>query len=336
MTEQAKTEPTVIDKRLSLEQVNTMYGLYAPDKLAKIDQADTTANIRITAYCHSKRLQAELDSIASHPDGDPNNNRPHTLSIGIDEAGRGPLLGGVMVSAVLLPSGLSGEFAQLSGDDNFNSSALAGINDSKKLTTKRREQYAQAIQDIAIGHVLVDVPAAVIDAINILQASLLGMQLANDTLLKQLSGDIRASHGNKTLKQIQITCLVDGNRLPPLMMIGNPQSPPPDSTHSPLHKHPWQHLMQSYGWSASQLCPQAIIKGDGLYSSIAAASILAKVSRDEEMLTLAKRYPHYLIDKHKGYPTQAHLHAIAKHGVLPEHRRSFAPIKSTLFSEKTS
>lgn len=328
------TMPTVIDKHLRLEQVNAMYGLYAPDKLAKtvtkIDQTDTTANIHITACCYPKRLQAELDSITSHPDNSHSDNRPHMLSIGIDEAGRGPLLGGVMVSAVLLPSALSGEFAQLSDDDNFKSSVLAGINDSKKLTAKRREQYAQAIQDIAIGHVLVDVPAAVIDTINILQASLLGMQLANDTLLNQISDGICASHDNTILKQIQIKPLVDGNRLPPLMMA--------DSHHNNIdrktYNQTWQQLLQTYGWLASQLCPQAIIRGDALHSSIAAASILAKVHRDQQMLELAKRYPHYLIDKHKGYPTQAHLLAIAEHGVLPEHRRSFAPIKKLLIEAK--
>ncbi|OOS21997.1 ribonuclease HII [Moraxella lincolnii] len=245
----------------------------------------------------------------------------HTLSIGIDEAGRGPLLGGVMVSAVLLPTILSGTFVQLSDDINFKSSPLAGLNDSKKLTAKRREQYAQAIQDTAIGYVLVDVPAVVIDGINVLQASLLAMQLASDTMLKQISAGVYDVYGygdgggvgdKSIIKRLQIKPLVDGNRLPSLMMAD--------------HHHLWQPLIQTYDWSVSQLCPQAIIKGDMLHSSIAAASILAKVSRDKQMLVLAKRYPQYLIDKHKGYPTQAHLLAIAEHGILPEHRRSFAPI----------
>lgn len=328
MNKQVALDPLITDERLTFEQVNAIYGLYTADMVNSITHVASeyeTDRISITGYLYPNRLQKELNSPqSSFIDGkSPNMPNTHTLSIGIDEAGRGPLLGGVMVSAVLLPTILSGTFVQLSDDINFKSSLLAGLNDSKKLTAKRREQYAQAIQDTAIGYVLVDVPAVVIDGINVLQASLLAMQLASDTMLKQISAGIYDVYGydgdggvgdKSIIKRLQIKPLVDGNRLPSLMMTD--------------HHHLWQPLIQTYDWSVSQLCPQAIIKGDMLHSSIAAASILAKVSRDKQMLVLAKRYPQYLIDKHKGYPTQAHLLAIAEHGILPEHRRSFAPIKS--------
>lgn len=328
MNKQVALDPLITDERLTFEQVNAIYGLYTADMVNNIIHVSSeyeTDRISITGYLYPNRLQKELNSPkSSFIDGkSPNMPNTHTLSIGIDEAGRGPLLGGVMVSAVLLPTILSGTFVQLSDDINFKSSLLAGLNDSKKLTAKRREQYAQAIQDTAIGYVLVDVPAVVIDGINVLQASLLAMQLASDTMLKQISAGIYDVYGydgdggvgdKSIIKRLQIKPLVDGNRLPSLMMTD--------------HHHLWQPLIQTYDWSVSQLCPQAIIKGDMLHSSIAAASILAKVSRDKQMLVLAKRYPQYLIDKHKGYPTQAHLLAIAEHGILPEHRRSFAPIKS--------
>ena len=328
MNKQVVLDPLITDERLTFEQVNAIYGLYTADMVNSITHVASeyeTDRISITGYLYPNRLQKELNRPkSSFIDGkSPNMPNTHTLSIGIDEAGRGPLLGGVMVSAVLLPTILSGTFVQLSDDINFKSSPLAGLNDSKKLTAKRREQYAQAIQDTAIGYVLVDVPAVVIDGINVLQASLLAMQLASDTMLKQISAGIYDVYGydgdggvgdKSIIKRLQIKPLVDGNRLPSLMMTD--------------HHHLWQPLIQTYDWSVSQLCPQAIIKGDMLHSSIAAASILAKVSRDKQMLVLAKRYPQYLIDKHKGYPTQAHLLAIAEHGILPEHRRSFAPIKS--------
>ena len=326
MNKQVVLDPLITDEHLTFEQVNAIYGLYTVDMVNSITHVASeyeTDRISITGYLYPNRLQKELNSSkSSFIDGkSPNMPNTHTLSIGIDEAGRGPLLGGVMVSAVLLPTILSGTFVQLSDDINFKSSLLAGLNDSKKLTAKRREQYAQAIQDTAIGYVLVDVPAVVIDGINVLQASLLAMQLASDTMLKQISAGIYDVYGydgdggdKSIIKRLQIKPLVDGNRLPSLMMAD--------------HHHLWQPLIQTYDWSVSQLCPQAIIKGDMLHSSIAAASILAKVSRDKQMLVLAKRYPQYLIDKHKGYPTQAHLLAIAEHGILPEHRRSFAPICS--------
>lgn len=286
-------------QNLTLKQINATYDLYQPDVVNKV--ANHAINdVCLTGYLNKTQLQKELDILASV------NSHAHQLSIGIDEAGRGPLLGGVMVAGVLLPSVLSGELTGLSIDAQFIKSPLAGIKDSKKLSEKRRQQYVKAIKNTAIGYVLVDVPAAVIDAINILQASLLGMQLAGDALLKLL-----ANHIHQAIESVQVEILIDGNQLPPLMM---------------HDKSRWQRWLYDEGWQASQIYPQAVIKGDDLYSSISAASILAKVNRDEQMQQLAKRYPNYLIDKHKGYATKTHLLAIAEHGVLPEHRRSFAPI----------
>ncbi|GIU10048.1 ribonuclease HII [Shewanella sp. c952] len=181
---------------------------------------------------------------------------------GVDEVGRGPLIGNVVTAAVIL-------------DPN---NPIVGLNDSKKLSEKKRELLYEQIQQKALS---VSVGAATpieIDEINILHATMLAMQRAVAGL---------------SIKPTSV--LVDGNRCP-------------------------DFGMQSH----------AIIKGDGLIDAISAASIVAKVVRDREMDVLAAQYPEYGFEKHKGYPTKAHFEALAKYGVLAEHRKSFRPVREAM------
>lgn len=185
----------------------------------------------------------------------------YPLSVGVDEAGRGPLAGEVVAAAVILPAhhGLA-------------------LQDSKTLTAAKRETLAVAIKSLAIDYAIVGASPAQIDQLNILQATLWAMQQA----IAQLKAPFQQVY-------------VDGNRCPQI----------------------------------SQTC-HALVKGDARLDIISAASILAKVHRDQQMAELAKRYPDYGFEQHKGYPTPAHLAAIAQWGVLAEHRRSFKPIKNSL------
>lgn len=223
-----------------------------------------------------------------------------TLSIGIDEAGRGPLLGSVVVAAAILLPEHSGEF----GECDLTQTELASLNDSKKLSEKKRTVLDEVIKKNALAYAMVEVPAGVIDVVNILQASLLGMRLAGDVLLQQLSSVLNKNE----LMNLSIQLHYDGNKLPLL------------------------NTQQYAEWGYQPTCIQhtAVIKGDGKLTDIAAASVLAKVTRDDQMYELAKEYPDYGIDKHKGYPTKQHFAMLEKYGVLPEHRRSFAPVKRLL------
>ena len=179
-----------------------------------------------------------------------------TAVCGIDEAGCGPLAGPVYAAAVIL-----------NPDD-----PIEGLNDSKKLTEKKREALYPQIKERALAWAIASATAQEIDEINILQARLLAMRRAVELL------EIKPDHA-----------LVDGNRDPNI----------PD---------------------VSSLL---IVGGDGKSASIAAASILAKVTRDHVMLELDKQYPQYLFAKHKGYPTKLHVEKLLEHGACPEHRQTF-------------
>ena len=177
------------------------------------------------------------------------------LVCGIDEAGRGPLAGPVCAAAVILPENID----------------IPGLNDSKKVTPKKREMLFDVITKAAVAYGIGWADENEIDCVNILNATFLAMRRAIFSL------------GTKP-----DCALVDGNRDPRL--------------------------------NIPTLC---IVKGDGKSPSVAAASILAKVSRDRYMAELDKRYPQYLFAKHKGYPTKLHYEMILKHGVSPVHRKSF-------------
>lgn len=231
---------------------------------------------------------------------------PMPLQIGVDEAGRGPLLGSVNVASAILPSTWSG----LIEDKPLQRTPLAILTDSKQLSEKKRDMLYPLVQQHALGYVIADIPAAVIDQLNILQATMLGMRLCTEVLLKRIGEQVRVTSKTQSeaLKSLHFEALFDGNRCP-------------DLDYTELAK---------FGIDSLAIDCQAWVKGDARHTSIAAASILAKVSRDHRMYELDAQYPQYSIGKHKGYPTRAHMQAILDHGVLAEHRRSFAPVKRAL------
>lgn len=240
------------------------------------------------------------------------------LQIGVDEAGRGPLLGDVVVAAAILPSAWSGEIEA----QPLRGTALAILTDSKKLSEKKRDLLYPLIQQQALGYVVAEVPAVVIDQVNILQATMLGMQLCTEQLLQSIVAEVQrvgvqglgenseSGEASNTVDvaKLKVDLLFDGNRCPEF-----------DFT-----------KFAGLGIQRNRIDLQAWVKGDGRHTSIAAASVLAKVGRDLGMYELAKHYPQFGIDQHKGYPTKAHLAAIAEHGVLPTHRRSFGPVRRAL------
>lgn len=174
---------------------------------------------------------------------------------GVDEAGRGPLAGPVCAAAVILPRGL----------------VIPGLNDSKKLTDKRRRELMPIIKQEAIAYGIAFASEQEIDEINILQATFLAMKRA----LSQLEGKADFA-------------LIDGNR------------------------------QTDFG-----LPVKTVVHGDALSANIAAASILAKVTRDDLMVELSEQYPGYGFEIHKGYGTKAHYAAINSLGISPIHRRTF-------------
>ena len=181
---------------------------------------------------------------------------------GVDEAGRGPLVGSVVAAAVIL--------------DEEN--PIEGLNDSKKLSAKKREKLAVEIKLQAKSWSIATIGPEIIDEINILQASLLAMKKAIEGLV--ITPDF---------------ALIDGNKLPDL-----------------------------------DCKAEAIVKGDARVRAIAAASILAKVERDQQMLELHNEYPQYEFDRHKGYPTKVHMALLEEFGPCPEHRKTFGPVKRLL------
>ena len=175
---------------------------------------------------------------------------------GVDEAGRGPLCGPVCCAAVVLK-------------DDF---CCDEINDSKKISEKKREKLFDVIIENCVSYSIVFIDSKTIDEINILNASLYGMKQA--------------------VKELNLTpdlVIVDGNKVPHEMEIET----------------------------------KAVVKGDAKSLSIAAASILAKVSRDRYMEKLHEQYPQYRLDKHKGYPTKLHYELLAEHGIQNFYRKSF-------------
>ncbi len=179
---------------------------------------------------------------------------------GVDEAGRGPLAGPVVVAAVIL---------------NMNKK-IPGLNDSKKLSEKKREELYNIIIEEAVCWKVKVVSPEIIDEINILQATLYGMEEA--VLSLNIKPDL---------------CVIDGNKIPKKLI----------------------------GFS------KAIVKGDAKIASIAAASILAKVTRDRLMYKLHEKFPQYNFKNNKGYPTKEHIAALDKYGVLNCHRKSYKPIQ---------
>ena len=187
---------------------------------------------------------------------------PDLLVAGVDEVGRGPLVGDVVTAAVILDP----------------SKPIVGLADSKKLSDKKREALFDLIMANALSVAVGRANPEEIAQLNILHATMLAMQ--------------RAVAGLHITPEL---VLIDGNRCPELNMAS-----------------------------------QAVVKGDARVEEISAASIIAKVTRDREMLILDQQYPQFGFAKHKGYPTKLHFEMLALHGVTPQHRRSFKPVKKVL------
>src|SRR5699024_678680 len=171
------------------------------------------------------------------------NFQPTAIQIGIDEAGRGPLLGSVNVAAEILPAAWAG----LIENEPLKNTPLSILTDSKQLSEKKRDILYPLVQQHAVAHIVADIPPAVIDQVNILQATMLGMRLCTEVLLAVVAKHLNT--GDKTLFEI----LIDGNRCP-------------DLDYASLTK---------FGIQESAIDCQAWVKGDGRHTSIAAASILA-------------------------------------------------------------
>jgi len=184
------------------------------------------------------------------------------LIAGVDEVGRGPLVGNVVTAAVILDP----------------QQPIDGLADSKKLTEKQRERLYDEIIEKALAWSVASASPEEIDELNILHATMLAMQ--------------RAVLGLSVEPEY---VYVDGNRCPELPYPSEP-----------------------------------VVKGDSRIKEISAASILAKVVRDREMQALHERYPDYGFARHKGYPTPAHFAALKEHGPIPEHRRSFRPVRELI------
>ncbi|MCM5704128.1 ribonuclease HII [Larsenimonas salina] len=178
---------------------------------------------------------------------------------GVDEVGRGPLVGSVVAAAVILDP----------------ARPIEGLTDSKKLSDRKRRALDLLIRERACAFALGEASPREIDELNVYHATHLAMRRAVDGLTPSAE-----------------YLLVDGNRLP-------------------------EHALPG----------QAVVKGDLRHQAIAAASIIAKVARDDQMLELDRRYPDYGFAQHKGYPTKAHLEAIDRLGPIADHRRSFSPFK---------
>ena len=187
---------------------------------------------------------------------------------GVDEAGRGPLVGAVVAGAVVL-------------DPN---NPIEGLKDSKKLTAARREYLYEQIMSKAKAWGVGEASPAEIDEINILQATMLAMRRAIEDLTTRLG-----AWPDKAL--------IDGNRCPEL-----------------------------------PIAAEAIVKGDAKEPAISAASIVAKVTRDRQMMSLHEQHPQYGFAQHMGYPTEAHFAALKQYGVCDQHRRSFSPVRKVLES----
>ena len=283
----------------SLNQSLSKIAFY--DKQAGWQQISLPDSICVSGEFFAQRLQQDMQvqNRQTHSNDDEDKL---CFSMGIDEVGRGPLYGSVVIAAAILPQAYSVDIEIAS----LAATPLAVLTDSKKLTEKKRETLFPIIKQQAIGYVVVEIPASVIDMLNIFQATMTAMRLSAEGLVTALSQSIIADDANK---KASCMILVDGNKLP---------------------QFAWSQLRQKGIANNLDIVSEAWVKGDARHSSMAAASVLAKVTRDRQVVADALHYPEYQLDKHKGYPTKAHLAAIAQHGVLPQHRRSFAPIKKAL------
>lgn len=248
---------------------NILEGGPSQEVLQLLD-GDEREGVRKLLASYYKRLQAEAAEKARLLNMNKYENQLYKegfkLLAGVDEAGRGPLAGPLVVAAAILPQ------------NNF----LPGLNDSKKLSAAKRENLFEQIKEQALCFDIQVIPVDVIDTLNIYEATATGMRTS---LL--------------SLKQTPDAALIDA---------------------MPLKNLPFHTI--------------SLVSGDSLSVSIAAASILAKVTRDRIMLELDEKYPRYGFARHKGYGTKEHIDAIREYGAIDEHRKTFEPIKTLLTGVK--
>ena len=251
------------------------------------------------------------------------------VEAGCDEAGRGCLAGPVFAGAVVLPEGYENEL----------------LNDSKQLTAKRRYALREQIERDAVAWAVATATAGEIDRINILNASILAMHRALDALAMSVSEKHAVDQNGRGCGGQQVNpqfIIVDGNKW---------KGYQPGLATS-LTAQEWLKAMPS-GFSLSQprqitmngkqgetptngeqadtgVGAQTIVKGDGKYLAIAAASILAKTYRDDHMKALHAEFPYYGWDRNAGYPTKEHREGILQHGITPHHRLTFGGVADTL------
>lgn len=242
--------------------------------------------------------------------------------VGVDEAGRGPLAGPVVAAAAVLPRG---------GGTGLPPHIV--LDDSKKMTEEQREEAFEALERAAassgdaagVAFAACVVAPGTIDEVNILEATMLAMDSAVQRLSSKLlsgkgpagsSSSAEAPRGAPPPLALSparpLAVLVDGNRLPPQLAKMDKSAPPSSSTSS----------------SSKLFHARAVVKGDAKCLAIAAASVVAKVTRDRLMREASAKWPEYGFEGHKGYGTAAHVAAIRRHGPCEIHRRSFEPIKS--------
>ena len=245
---------------MPLKAIKQLLAENPSNELAELLLADGRKSVQ-ALYKSYKRAQRERERVAGlYAYEDECRARGHELIAGVDEVGRGPLAGPVVVAAVILPP------------DCF----IEKLNDSKKLSEKTREKLYDIIMDKAVAVKWTAVDEKTIDRINIYQASMNGMY--------------EAVYG--------------------------------------LDPRPQEVLIDAMPLNRLEIPSQSIVKGDAKSASIAAASIIAKVTRDRMMADFDRQYPQYGFAKNKGYGTAEHLAALRQYGPCPIHRRSFEPIKS--------
>ena len=221
---------------------------------------------------------------------------PHgTVVMGIDEAGRGPLAGPVFTAAVSVP---------MDAADALLAGPWAAINDSKKLSEKKRDALAEIIKSTpSCTWAVASASALEIDQLNILRATHLAMRRAALALAEKLT-----PHAPPTTSH-----------------------EPRTTNHEPRTTSPYRILVDGLAVPSLPFPSQNVVKGDAKSLFIAAASILAKTSRDAYCREMEAKYPGYGFAVHKGYPTAAHMEALNRLGPCPEHRQSFGPVAEAIF-----
>ena len=218
-----------------------------------------------------------------------------TTVMGIDEAGRGPLAGPVFTAAVSVP---------LDAAADLLSGSWSAINDSKKLSEKRRDELAEVIKATpSCTWAVASASALEIDQLNILRATHLAMRRAALALAEKLT-----PHAPPTTSH-----------------------EPRTTNHEPRTTSPYRILVDGLAVPSLPFPSQNVVKGDAKSLFIAAASILAKTSRDAYCREMEAKYPGYGFAVHKGYPTAAHMEALNRLGPCPEHRQSFGPVAEAIF-----